>query len=144
MKKKAERQSSLVRRGEQPESALWRNVILQGIADATLQLPSYESEHRRQMELIRGQARRWVKLQSEDFHRVCDLAGLEASRVRAFAMAQIRKAIEEDRARTVRENFLNGPNPGVVAEILEGAGDRPTPTAQKIENLEFSQNQDLP
>ena len=54
MKKKAERQSSLVRRGEQPESALWRNVILQGIADATLRLPSYESEHRRQMELIQG------------------------------------------------------------------------------------------
>ena len=75
---------------------------------------------------------------------MCELAGLEASRVRAFAMAQIRKAIEEDRARTVRENFLNGPSPGVVAEIPKELGDRPTPTAQKIENLEFSQNQDLP
>jgi len=138
------RQPSLVRRGEQPESALWRNVILQGIADATLRLPSYESEHRRKMELIRGQARRWFKFQSEDFHRVCELAGLDASRIHTFAMAQIRKAIEEGHARTVRENFLNGPNRGVVAEIAKELGDRPTPTAQKIENLEFSQNQDLP
>ena len=119
-------------------------MILQGIADATFRLPSYESEHRRQMELIRGQARRWIKFQSEDFHRVCELAGLEASRVRAFAMAQIRKAIEEDRARTVRENFLNGPNPGVVAEIPKELGDRPTRPAQEIENLEFSQKQELP
>ena len=143
MKKKA-RQSNLVRPGEEAESALWRNVILQAIADATLRLPSYESEHRRQMELIRGQARRWIKFQSEDFHRVCELAGLDAGRVRAFAMAQIRKAIEEGHARTVRENFLNGPSRGVVAEIAKELGDRPTPTAQKTENLEFSQNQDLP
>lgn len=137
MKKKVKKQSSLVRRGEEPESALWRNVILQAIADATLRLPSYEGENKRQMELIRGKARRWIKLQSEDFHRVCELAGLEASRVRAFAMAQIRKAIEEDRARTVRENFLNGPSRGVVAEISKELGDRPTGAEQEIENLEF-------
>jgi hypothetical protein len=139
---KEKKQSSLVRRGEGPEDALWRNVILQAITDATLQLPSYQSVFRERMELIRGQARRWVKAQREDFQLVCQLAGLEASRVHTFAMAQIRKAIEEEQERTA--NFLKGSMPGVVAEIPEGQRDRRTQAAQKIANIEFSQKEALP
>jgi hypothetical protein len=138
-KKHASKQSSLVKRGEEPENALWRNVVLQAIADATIQLPDHRSAFNDKMELIRGQARRWVKMQTEDFKRVCELAGLEASRVHAFAMARIREANAKEQARTLAN--LKGSTPGVVAEIADGQGDRRPPAPQKTEKIEFSQNQ---
>ena len=77
------------------------------------------------MEIIRGKARRWVKRQGEDFHIVCSLAGMEADRVRAFAMAQIKKAIAEQHRQIVTENFLKGSEPGVGANLRMGRGTGP-------------------
>lgn len=139
-KKRASKQSSLVKRGEEPENALWRNVVAQAIEDATMPLAERQGPFRDRMEIIRGQARRWVKMQTDDFHRVCELAGLEASRVHTFAMSRIREAIARDQARAVE--YVKGSTPGVVAEIADGQGDRRPPTTQKTEEIEFSQNQD--
>ena len=137
--KKQSRQSSLVHRGEQPEGALWRNVLLQALADATLRLPSSQSLcFGNEMEIIRGQARRWIKAQREDFQLVCELAGLEASRVHAFAMAQIRKSIEEEHERTARENFVKGSEPsGVVQSFLECQGDRTDRATRDSSKIDF-------
>lgn len=128
---------SHVKRGEQPEDALWRNVLLQAIADATLKVPSHEGTVRNQMALIRDQARRYVELQCEDFKQVCELAGLEAGRVHAFAMAQIRQAIEKEHQRTVQDNFVKGSKPGVVENIVDGERDRLTPVAQETAKIDF-------
>jgi hypothetical protein len=136
---KRKRDLSLVRRDEQPENALWRNVVAQAIQDATMPLTDHQGQFRDQMEIIRGQARRWVKMQTDDFQRVCELAGLEASRVHTFAMTRIREAIARDQARTLA--ILKGSTPGVVAEIADGQGDRRPPAPQKTEKIEFSQNQ---
>ena len=103
---------------------------------------SIRQGHRQTWEIIRGDARRWFKMQHEDFRTVCESAGVDAGRVHAFAMTKIREAIAIEHQRTAE--FLKGSMPGVVAEIAKELGDRPTPTAQKTENLEFSQNQDLP
>ncbi len=126
---------------QQGDRSLWNSVIAQAIADATIQLPDHQGVFREQMEIIRGQARRWIKLQTDDFKTVCELAGLEASRVHAFGMTQIHEAIARDLERTA--NFLKGSMPGVVANFQHEGGDRPTPTVQKTEEIEFSQNRDL-
>ena len=137
-------QSSLVRRSETPEDALWRNVIMQALQDATRNISGrVEGQFKKQMAALQQQARDWFALQSEDFHDVCSMAGLDASNVHAFAMAQIRKTIDEAHEATVTENFLKGSGPGVVAEITDGFGYRPKPTAQKIDEIEFSQNREF-
>jgi hypothetical protein len=141
MKRKSRviKSSQLVRHGEEPEDSLWRNVVLQAIADATLKLPalSQPASLRRQMESIREQARRWVKAQGEDFKYVCDLAGLEAWRVHAFAMEQIRKAIDKENARIVQDNFVKGSKPEVGENISEGQRDRLTQATQEIAKIDF-------
>lgn len=145
MKKSKEvKGAQLVRRGEEPEDALWRNVILQAISDATMKLPNseatYTTSFHRGMESIREKARQWVEAQSKDFRLVCELAGLEHQRVYAFAMSRIKEAIARDQARTLAN--LKGSTRGVGAENAEGQGDRRTQAPQKTEEIGFSQNQD--
>ena len=142
MRPKKKTTSQMVRRSETPEDALWRNVILQAIGDATLSLPAgfYAS---RQMAKVREQAREWVAKQGEDFHTVCSLAGLEASRVHTFAMERIRKAIQADHDRIATENFLKGSVPGGVTENLDGERDRLTQPPQDSAKTDFPQNRNL-
>ena len=98
-----------------------------------------EGQFKKQMAVLQQQAREWFALQSKDFHDVCSMAGLEPANVHAFAMAQIRKTID-DAHDAVTQNLLKGSMPGVVAEITDGSGDRSAPTAQKIDEIGFSQN----
>ena len=145
MRKKRKPNSQLVRHSETPEDALWRNVILQALTDATWPLPAgCETVFSKQMAHIRDQAREWVAKQGEDFHAVCSLAGLEASRVHTFAMERIRKAIQADHDRIANENFLTGPIPGVVENFADGSGDRLTQSPQDSAKIDFPQNRDLP
>jgi hypothetical protein len=139
-KRREVRNPSHVRRGEQPEDAMWRHVIMQAIEDATTPLPNHPGAWRNQLELIRGQARRWIKQQTEDFRRVCDLAGLAHDRVHAFAMSRIREAMAKEQERVAE--FLKGSNPGVVQDPPESLGDRRPMAPQKTENIGFSQNGD--
>ena len=148
-KKRVSKQSQLIRGGEQPEDALWRNVILQAIADATIQLPDYRTVFHEQMEVIRGQARRWVKQQTDDFKAVCELAGLEHQRVYEFAMSRIREANAKELAAaaanlkgSIAAANLKGSMPEVVASFSEPQRDRRTRATQKTEEIGFSQNQD--
>jgi len=147
-KKKQKRLAHALRGSEQPEDALWRSVVSQALADATMALPKTtpltvaQSVFKEQMEVIRGQARRWFKMQTEDFYQVCALAGLEASRVHAFAMQRIREAIERDQRATAE--FLKGSMPGVVANFPDGVGDRRPRATQKNEKIEFSENKVSP
>jgi hypothetical protein len=92
------------------------------------------------MEIIRGDARRWVKQQTDDFKRVCELAGLEHSRVYAFAMARIREANAKEQAHTLAN--LKGSTRGVVAEIADGQGDRRPPAPRESTEIEYLQNRD--
>lgn len=147
MAKKKNRTPSLVRRNEQPEDALWRNVVTQAIQDATMTIPQTACDYSvfymyqlRERKKIRDQARKWIAKQQEDFHTVCSLAGLEADRVHAFAMAKIREAMEREHQETVTRNFVRGSEPGVGANFSEGVGDRRPSTTQKSEKLEFFQN----
>lgn len=141
------RQLSLVRGEEEPEGALWRHVIVQAISDATIQLPDHRSAFHERMELIRGEARRWFKQQTEDFRRVCELAGVEHSRVHAFAMAQIRQAILKEQRRIGEAlakqhqqtaEFLTSTMPGVVNNFQMEGVDRHTRTPRDGEKIEFS------
>jgi hypothetical protein len=129
-----------IKRDEQPEDALWRHVITQAIQDAARKLSANGSGAERAAIV---QARQWFSLQCKDFHDVCSMAGLEAANVHAFAMAQIRKTIDDAHEATVTENFLKGSMPGVVAEIRDGLGDRSAPTAQENYEIDFSQNRNL-
>src|SRR6201999_4008384 len=89
--------------------ALWRNVILQAVTDATLKIRALQSDqitaiqkaHHAQLMRIREGARQWIAAQNKDFQLTCDLAGLDHSRVYEFAIAEIRKA--EARERLTRE-----------------------------------------
>jgi hypothetical protein len=144
MTKKRKPPSQLVRRSETPEDALWRNVVQQAIQDATLSLPAVcETAFSKNMARIREQAREWVAKQGEDFHAVCSLAGLEASRVHTFAMERIRKAIQADHDRIAAENFLKGSAPGVVENFSECQRDRLTQSPQDSAKIDFPQNRDL-
>lgn len=145
MRPKKKTTSQMVRRSETPEDALWRNVILQAIGDATLSLPAgfYAS---RQMAKVRKQAREWVAQQGEDFHAVCSLAGLESSRVHTFAMEKIKASIQQENAKIAErlaENFLKGSTPGVVENFADGSRDRLTQSPQDSAKIDFSQNGNL-
>jgi hypothetical protein len=144
MRKKRKPNSQLVRHSETPEDALWRNVILQAIEDATWPLPATcETTFSKNMARIREQAREWVAQQGKDFHAVCSLAGLEASRVHTFAMERIRKAIQADHDRIATENFLKGSIPGVVENFADGSRDRLTQSPQDSAKIDFPQNRNL-
>ena len=145
MRPKKKTTSQMVRRSETPEDALWRNVILQAIGDATLSLPAgfYASRH---MAKVREQAREWVAKQGEDFHTVCSLAGLEASRVHTFAMEKIKASIQQENAKIAErlaENFLKGSTPGVVENFADGSRDRLTQSPQDSAKIDFPQNRNL-
>ena len=149
MKKKRKLASSqMVRRSETPEDALWRNVILQAIEDATWPLPAVcETTFSKNMGRIREQAREWVAQQGKDFHAVCSLAGLEASRVHTFAMEKIKASIQQENAKIAErlaENFLKGSTPGVVENFADGSRDRLTQSPQNSAKIDFPQNRDLP
>jgi hypothetical protein len=137
MKKKRDKTSQLVRRGEAPEEALFRNVVTQAIEDATMRLPTLsETTQARLKVLIRDQAREWVRRQGEDFRLVCELAGLEASCVHQFAMTKIRESIERENAKTAER--LTSAMPGVVSNFLEGHQDRHTSDARGGPEIGFS------
>ena len=136
MKKKRDGNRATSIRDETPEDGLWRNVIAQAIADATLQLPDHRSIARHQTEVIRGQARRWIKLQTDDFKLVCELAGLEASRVRQFAMTKIRESIERENARTAE--LLTSAMPGVASNFLQRPPDRHASDPREAPEIGFS------
>jgi len=141
--KKAKRPPQTVRRDEGPEDALWRNVITQAIEDATLRISERcKAAIRAQREHMRDQARNWVERQGEDFRLVCELAGLESSRVHQFAMTKIRESIERDSARTAE--LLTSAMPGVVPNFLQRPPDRPTSDAREAAEIGFSQNEVLP
>jgi len=113
--------------------SLWNSVIAQAIDDATHWINTDFASHKI-LHLNRSRARKWLT-PSDDFDTVCNLAGLEPHRVRAYAEREIAKANANPpkRKRT----------PGVVANFPSIEGDRPTPTAQKIEEIDFSQNTEL-
>ena len=95
-----------MRRSETPEDALWRNVIAQAILMRPSALPSYGGLRDQMEHNSRAKRARWVQNKARISTRVCSLAGLEADRVHAFAMAQIRKAIDEAaRANRSRKTF---------------------------------------
>ena len=73
--------------------------------------------------------------QGEDFRLVCELAGLEASRVHQFAMTKIRESIERDSARTAE--LLTSAMPGVVPNFLQRPPDRPTSDAREAAEIGF-------
>lgn len=139
MRKKRDKTSQLVRRGESPEEALFRNVITQALQDATMHCRTYCTAQSQTAEIIRGQARRWFKMQTEDFRTVCALAGLEAQRVHQFAMTKIRESIERDSAKTAEH--LTSAMPGVGANFLKAAPDRPTSDRRESAEIEFLQNE---
>ena len=135
MRKKRDKTSQLVRRGESPEEALFRNVITQALQDATMRLPDYRSVQLQTAQIIRGQARRWFKLQTDDFKAVCALAGLEAQRVHKFAMTRIRESIERENAKTAE--FLTSAMPGVGSNFQMVAQDRPTSDPRESAEIGF-------
>jgi hypothetical protein len=81
------------------ETLLWRAVIRQALSDATLTndsdrdlarfwLPRRVAKERRE-DLYA--ARTWFREGDDDFHLVCELAGLVAAKVQAWALAEIRR-----------------------------------------------------
>lgn len=135
--KKDTKQSKLVRRGESPEEALCRNVILQALTDATMVISDKVKEaQRRDLQRIRDQARDWIESQHQNFRMFCDLAGLEASRVHQFAMAKIRESIQREHVRTAE--LLTSTVPGVGVNFCSGPQDRPTSDTRDGEQIGFS------
>ena len=75
------------------ETALWRAVVAQALHDAApRRRPSRPLSAERAR--ARDAARRWLLEAGRDFRRVCDLADLDASAVRAEAVEAIRAADE--------------------------------------------------
>lgn len=67
---------------EVPEVALFRAVIAQAIADATIEIPvNGSSYHWVVVERHRIYARRWLTRNSEDFRLVCEYGALEPDAV---------------------------------------------------------------
>ena len=71
---------------------LWRAVIQQAITDAARPLATKHLAER--AEQLRS--RDWLTKPNRDFKEVCDLAGLDATRVRKYARALIEEASKHD------------------------------------------------
>lgn len=135
--KETRNSSSLVRRDESPEEALFRNVILQAITDATMVISDKVKEaQRRNLQRIRDQARDWIESQHPRFRLCCESAGLEASRVHTFAMMKIRESIQREHVRTAA--LLTSTVPGVGANFCSGPQDRPPSDARDGAKIGFS------
>lgn len=63
--------------------SLWTAVILRALQDATRKATTDEARR------IRGEARGWFVNAGGDFRRVCRMAGLDPSWVRARALKQL-------------------------------------------------------
>lgn len=70
------------------EQALWRAVINRALDDAR---GNCGGDTRKNRNRFRGEARSWFQTAGRDFHRVCDLAGLNADWVKTRALREIVK-----------------------------------------------------
>jgi hypothetical protein len=119
---------------------LWNSVILQAIDDATHWI-SVERNSYDRLNADRERAREWLTTPSDDFDTVCNLAGLEPSRVRIYAAALIGKAVANP-PKSRRCKNVKGSKPGEGENFTEGQRDRLTPVTREIAKIDFSQNRD--
>jgi hypothetical protein len=113
---------------------LWHSVLLQALDDAT----RFTDQSRASVRMDGMRAREWLTEPSEDFDEVCTLAGLEPSRVREYAKAEIAKVIANPPPPRKRYGW----SPGEVPNFQDGSRDRWTPAAQESAKTDFSQNRE--
>ena len=122
------------------ETALWRAVILRAFQDATYGLHGSKPRRnpRRPTRTSRrhaGEARGWLLGRGSFFHRVCDLAGLDPTLVRASAAVAITScdwALGEVNRQSVQPRLQNqGGREGFCHPILVGGGDIGSPNPLK-------------
>jgi len=84
----------------QPEVTLWRAVLAQAIADATM--PRFSGDDFKTARRARDHARDWLIKDSKDFRNVCDMAQLEADAVRARMVTMALSGWEREPGRSER------------------------------------------
>jgi hypothetical protein len=135
-------------RSEAPEDALWRNVVTQALQDATMEISAIlTTQFGRNMARIRDQAREWITAQGKDFKLVCELAGLEASRVHTFAMGKIKEAIQQEhnaRAERLAAELSSSAAPGVGLDFAARGPDRHASDPRESSQIGFCENEVLP
>jgi hypothetical protein len=115
------------------ERTLWIRVIEQAIDDAI-----HSEDQKRiglSMDVLR--AREWLAEPSSDFTTVCELAGLEPCRVRAYAKVKIAQAAAK-RSKPSKAEMV-----GVVSDFPQKPRDQSPTAAAKSAEIEFSQNSEL-
>lgn len=87
---------------ETPQRALWRAVISQAIADATLSGASRKAARER------DRARAWFNLANGDFREVCECADVEPDKVVALMQRKIEESDRQPRMHHGKPITING------------------------------------
>lgn len=91
----------------EPETALWRAVILRAMDDAAGIVESSNIKAASVESVIRN-AQGWFRGNSEGFQAICDVAGLESSSVRKAAFKRFKplpKLVQGPRKRVLKQRF---------------------------------------